>query len=186
MTEEPMSAVWIVLVAVAVVAVIAIVALRRREPKSGPEALSPPDGAGVRIGGGEGAAVRMQPSRAADEEARREAPPEPAAQAVEAAGAERDEPVASSVTASSATDLPSHVHTLLEDSGRMLGQLRATSEAGGKTPATAGTVEILEEGLEEIRALVKRKEWSQAREKGEALRAQLSLMLPSSPGKKAS
>lgn len=181
-----MSTVWIILAVVAVVAVIAIVALRRRKPKGGPEALSPPDRPGVRVGEGEGAAVRPEPARGAGEEAGREAPQEPAADAVEVAAAQRDEAAQSPGTGPSATDVRSHVRTLLEESEHMLGQLRASSEAGRKTHANAGTVEILEEGLEEVRALAKRKDWSEAREKGEALRAQLSLMLPSSPGKKAS
>lgn len=176
-----MSAVWIILAVVAVVGVIAVVArLRRRGPGRAPETPSAEttagDAAQEAVARGKGAAERAVGSSggAARELATAAtAPPEPVAPT-------RAEPVEE--------ELKSRVEALLEDSERMLGELRrAAADSGRKaSPAIAGSVEVLEEGLQEIRALAQRKQWSQAREKGEALRAQLSLMLPTSPGKKAS
>ncbi len=68
---------------------------------------------------------------------------------------------------------------MLEESDRLLGELRQL--AGGPEVAQAsldaGSVDLLGEALGEVRALADRKEWGQARDKGQALRAQLTMML---------
>ena len=76
-------------------------------------------------------------------------------------------------------ELRSQVQAMLEESDRLLGELRQL--AGGPEVAQAsldaGSVDLLGEALGEVRALADRKEWGQARDKGQALRAQLTMML---------
>ncbi len=69
----------------------------------------------------------------------------------------------------------------------MLGELKQ-AEAGtaSDTSASDEMVNIIEEGLHEVRSLADRKQWCQARDKGQALRAQLSLMLQSARREQAS
>jgi hypothetical protein len=72
------------------------------------------------------------------------------------------------------------VEMQLDESARLLDELRAAaSEAAEGSALNAETVEIMEEGLQEIRALAARKQWGQARDKGQALHAQLTLLLQS-------
>jgi hypothetical protein len=103
-------------------------------------------------------AVAAQPAEPVSGEAEGEA--EPAAKA----GATEEE-------------LRSQVEARLADSSRMLGELKDLASGGGDLGLSAGSVEIMEEGLEEVRALAVRREWSQAKDKCDALHAQLSLLL---------
>jgi hypothetical protein len=122
--------------------------------------------------------------------------PEPGAQVVtqeaepEAAGVD-EPPVVPERAAKpepTAKELRSRVEELLAESERMLSELRKAAEHDDAVAQRvgAGTVEIVEEGLQEVRSLAERKKWSQAKDKGEALHAQLSLMLHSARREKAS
>jgi hypothetical protein len=104
----------------------------------------------------------------------------------EGEGAEAAQPELKTVP--SDEELRSRVQTQLEDSERILGELRqAVSQADGVAePVSQDTLDIMEEGLQEVRVLAKRKDWSQAKDKGDALHAQLSLMLRSARREKAS
>ncbi len=89
-------------------------------------------------------------------------------------------PVAAPAKAVPAESLRSEVEAQLEESARLLGELReAASRAEEGSALGSGSVEIMEEGLEEIRALAERKQWGPARDKGKALHAQLTLLLQS-------
>jgi hypothetical protein len=84
-------------------------------------------------------------------------------------------------------ELRSRVESRLDDSSRMLGELKKLASGGGEELGlSAGSVEIMEEGLEEVQALAEREQWSQARDKCEALHAQLSLLLRSARREQAS
>jgi hypothetical protein len=87
-----------------------------------------------------------------------------------------------------AKELRSRVEQRLSESERMLAELRKAVEHDDEVAQQvgAGTMEIVEEGLQEVRSLAERKKWSQAKDKGEALHAQLSLMLQSTRREKAS
>ncbi len=181
-----------VLIIVAVAAVIAVAALlfmrgrgARREAvqEDRREAVAPETGApaAVKVPKPEEkrAVARETPSAPPAREepvAAVEAPvPEPAA-------AERPRP---QVTEAEIRD---QVRTQLEAAERMLGELReaAASKALEELGQSSGSVEIMAEGLQEVRALVERKQWSQAKNKGEALHAQLSLLLQSARRETAS
>lgn len=80
----------------------------------------------------------------------------------------------------------SQVETQLDESARLLEELRAAASGAEEgSPLNAESVEIMEEGLEEIRALAERKQWGQARDKGKALHAQLTLLLQSARREKS-
>ena len=168
-----MSEVLIIVAVVAVLAVIVtVVFLRRRRPaRAGggeePAAIEPPAGAGP----------------AAREEARGEAAVPTRATGEAVTGAAEAEAVAAEPAAKpvpSEGELRSRVESQLTDSERMLGELREAAAAEGGEPALdAGSLKIMVEGLEEVRALARRKQWSQARDKCGALHAQLSLLLRS-------
>lgn len=77
-------------------------------------------------------------------------------------------------------ELRARLQLQLADSERMLKELKeATSseEPDAEPNPLAGSVKIIEEGLSEVRSLAERKEWGHAKDKGEALHAQLALML---------
>ncbi len=76
-------------------------------------------------------------------------------------------------------ELRSRFETRLADSERMLNELREVVTEGGELPVDTGSVDIMAEGLKEVRSLAERKRWDQARDKGEALHAQLTLLLQS-------
>jgi hypothetical protein len=79
------------------------------------------------------------------------------------------------------------VEAQLDESARLLEELRdAASGAEEGSPVNAEAVEIMEEGLQEIRALAERKQWGPARDKGKALHAQLTLLLQSARREKPS
>lgn len=194
-----------VLVIVAVVAVIAIAAFfiirgRKRsaaEAADSSAALAQPPSEPAYVGEEKGRVEAMQPG-----------PPEPAAEVAapqreaatpaaepsvagpepfdEGEGAEAAEPALKAVP--SDEELRSRVQTQLEDSERILGELRQVVSHGDGVaePVPQDTLDIMEEGLQEVRVLAKRKDWSQAKDKGDALHAQLSLMLRSARREKAS
>lgn len=101
-------------------------------------------------------------------------------------GGEGAGPVEGGVEAPPSEDeLRARLEARLADSSRMLGELKAITSDGGEEPV-AGSVGIIEEGLEEVRALAERAEWGQARDKCEALHAQLSLLLQGARREQAS
>jgi ribonuclease E len=109
---------------------------------------------------------------------------EPAGLAVEAVepaeteAAAEDAPVAAPTEEAPAVSLRSQVEAQLEESARLLSELREAAAGTEEGSASAGgSVEIMEEGLDEIRALAERKQWGPARDKGKALHAQLTLLL---------
>lgn len=111
-------------------------------------------------------------------EAREDASPEAETDAVEepaaAAAAEPEKPRLSG------EEIRSRLETQLADSERMIEELKEATPGDEEVVEgsdLAGTVRIIEEGLEEVRSLAKREQWSQAKDKGEALHAQLALML---------
>jgi hypothetical protein len=96
------------------------------------------------------------------------------------------EPVEEPVTATpepakapppSEAELRTRVEANLSESGQMLEELREHASGAAAQPASSGTLEIMAEGLEEVRELAARKEWAQARDKADALHAQLKLLL---------
>jgi hypothetical protein len=125
-------------------------------------------------------------------EEKRRAPGATETPAPSAAPVELSEPVvAEKVVAKpelSAEELRARVQSSLDDSERLLGKLRAIADEAesGSRPVDAGMLEIMKEGLEEVRSLAQKKKWSQAKDKGEALHAQLSLMLGSARREPAS
>jgi hypothetical protein len=175
-----LSAVWIVVIVVAVVAVAAFIMTRRRQEglvggAESPSAAASPAQAGEAGETEEIPELRAQVVARAEESVAVEAAPAPAVEP----GPELEVTAPLPKPALSESELRSLVESHLEESERMLGRLREVS--GGETgqPAGAGSVEIMEEGLAEVRALAERKKWSQAKALGEALHAQLSLMLQS-------
>lgn len=188
-----MSPVWYLVVVIAVLAVAAVVFMLRRSTESSkPSAERPavkPPAAGDAPKRVEAAARAVQ-SKVVKEQRRAPAPAETPARS--AAPAEPSEPVvAEKVVAKpelSPEELRARVQSSLDDSERLLGKLQAIAdEAGsGSRPVDAGMLEIMKEGLEEVRSLAQKKKWSQAKDKGEALHAQLSLMLGSARREPAS
>jgi ElaB/YqjD/DUF883 family membrane-anchored ribosome-binding protein len=166
---------WIIVVVVAVV-LLAVLLVSRSRKAEGPPASEAPVG-----------------EAAGDEAKERAEVPEPGAEVVERA-AEAEAPVEAVVperaakAEPTAKELRSRVEERLAESERMLGELRKATEHDEAVAhrVGAGTVEIVEEGLQEVRSLAERKKWSQAKDKGEALHAQLSLMLQSARREKAS
>lgn len=126
-------------------------------------------------------------------EAEPEAPPEvspsaatrpaaapPAEEVVEERPAPKPELAEPAKPRLSEEELRSRLQLQLADSERMLKELKevTTSEEQGAEPSPlAGSVQIIEEGLSEVRSLAERNEWGHAKDKGEALHAQLALML---------
>lgn len=156
-----------VLVIVAVVAVVAIAAwaMTRRRP-------SPVETGVAEVGAVEPPAAVVEEERAAV----------PAAPEQEAAPEQVEEPVVEPVPVKaqpSEAELRARVEANLAESSQMLEELRERSgeAAGSAQPASSGTLEIMTEGLAEVRGLAEKKEWSQARDKADALHAQLKLLL---------
>jgi hypothetical protein len=199
--------IWVVVAAIAVVLFAAWMIMRRRsaavqarsetptavappgaEPAEEGEVAGPADAAiGERLAGK--GVVSGEETTPADRRKRVEAGAatvEPASPAVESAAALEAEPaVVETPVAAPAKEAPqaslrSQVEAQLEESARLLGELReSASGAEDGSTLSAGSVEIMEEGLEEIRALAARKQWGPARDKGKALHAQLTLLLQS-------
>ncbi len=168
---------WIIVVVVAVVLFAVFLLIRGRKTRVAPESEV----------GAEG--------REPEEEEETAEVPELRAQVVaraaesEAAAAEPVVPEPAPKPEPTAKELRSRVEErLAEKSERMLGELRKAADHDDAVAQRvgAGTMEIVEEGLQEVRSLAERKKWSQAKDKAEALHAQLSLMLQSARREKAS
>ncbi len=168
---------WIIVVVVAVVLFAVFLISRSRRTRVTPGSEVPADGsvAGEEEETAEVPELRAQVvARAAESEAAVAAEPVVAEQAA------KPEPTAK--------ELRARVEERLAESERILGELRKAAEHDDAVAQRvgAGTMEIVEEGLQEVRSLAERKKWSQAKDKGEALHAQLSLMLQSARREKAS
>ncbi len=162
-----MSAVWIIAVVAALIIAVGIFMYRRGSTGAGvtaqPPAVEPPS---TRERLSEPAPVETQPPVVAEVEAPK---PEALAEA---------EPVEAGP---SEDELRAHLETRLQESERMLAELR---EVVGGSDVVAqqigeGTLDVMGEGLEEVKTLAQRKKLSHAKDKGDALHAQLSLMLQS-------
>lgn len=178
-----MSVVWVIVAVVAVVLFAAFVyALRGR---AGAQEVTPGEvDDTAEVPELRAQVVAREAERAAAEEP--EAVAEPAADAAPAA--EVVPPKRPAKPEPSVAELRQRVEERLAESERMLGELRKAAEHDESVAqrAGAGMMEIMEEGLQEVRALAERKKWSQAKDKGEALRAQLSLMLQTARRERAS
>jgi hypothetical protein len=95
--------------------------------------------------------------------------------------AEAAEPEPVQIAQPTGAEIAERVRAQLDDSERMLGELTAAAEhaEGLAQQVDPGTLDIMKEGLQEVRTAIDRKDWSQAKDKGEALYAQLSMMLQS-------
>jgi hypothetical protein len=171
----------LVIVAVVAVVVIAVIVFSLRRKAAPAELPESP------------AAVTPTPAPEAPREPAPVAAPEPPARPpakappVDAAKAappptpaeEGAEPVEAEARPVDAAAVRAGVEAQLQDSERMLSELRqAAGQAEG--PAQQGalsTLDIVAEGLQEVRALLGKKDWNQARDKGQALHAQVSLLL---------
>jgi len=200
------NAVWIIGIVIAVIVVIAAVIMMRRpsdreETRAQPEPQRGAEEVAARTPG------RSEPQAEvveAPSDVRTPAPPTPAAAeeggedaspatapAAEEAVAPPDQEVAERPAEEPAPppqkprlsedEIRSRVESQIADSERMLEELKAAgaAEEGSEPSGPAGMMEIMQDGLKEVRTLLKRKEWHQARDKGEALHAQLALMLQS-------
>lgn len=168
---------WIIVVVVAVVLFAAFLLSRRRKVGATPES-----GASVEETAPGEVEKTAEVAELGAQVVAREVESEAAA-AIEAVVPER-----AAKPEPTAQELRSRVEERLAESERMLGELRKAAEHDDAVAnrVGAGTVEIVEEGLQEVRSLAERKKWSQAKDKGEALHAQLSLMLQSARREKAS
>ncbi len=184
-----MDTVLIIVAVAAVIAVAVLLFLRGRGARR--EAVQEERRAAVAPETGARAVV-TPPPREAKQAAARETPAAPAAKEEPVAVAK--EPAAEPAVVKkprpqvTEAEIRDQVQTQLEAAERMLGELReaAASKALDELGQSSGSVEIMAEGLQEVRALVERKQWSQAKNKGEALHAQLSLLLQSARRETAS
>ncbi|UCF18276.1 MAG: hypothetical protein JSU87_09945 [Gemmatimonadota bacterium] len=162
-----MSAIWIIAGVVALIIAAGVFLYRRGSARAGAtaerwEAEAPAITEGI----SEAEAVEARPPIAdALEVSEPEAAVEP--KAVEVGPSEEE--------------LGTHLEKCLQDSERMLAELR---EVAGRSEAVAqqvgeGTLDVMGEGLEEVRTLAQRRKLGHAKDKGDALHAQLSLMLQS-------
>ena len=164
------------LIIVAVVAVVAIVVflVKSRGRPSSAEVEERPAVA---------AAPEPEPAAPAREEPLAAAVvAEPAAEVVEVVAAEPAKPKPSE------GELKARVEASLGESKQMLDDLRQRSlEAEGMAQQIVpGTLEIMAEGLEEVEALAKKKQWSQAKDKADALEAQFRLLMQTASREKPS
>lgn len=188
-----------IIVIIAVIVVITVFVLsrrRKRSPVGAPEAraveAAPPGAVEVEreervveAPAGPGSELAETPAVAAG--AAGAAVEEGEAERAAAMPEEREVAAPAAKPEMSESELRARVKSQLEDSERMLGELRRLEVgAEGEAALDAGMVGIMEEGLQEVRALADRKQWSQARDKGQALHAQLSLMLRSARRERAS
>ncbi len=184
-----MNAVLIIVAVAAVIVVVALLIWRGRggKPEAGREdrrgeiraaAGAPP---AVEPRGGEARETVATPPRAASP-AKREAVHVAEPAVVEPSEVKPPRPKVSE------SEIRDQVRTRLEAAERMLSELQeaAAGRSVEELTQSSGSVEIMAEGLQEVRALVERKQWSQAKNKGEALHAQLSLLLQSARREAAS
>lgn len=195
----------VVVAVIVVIAVVAM--MRRGRPAASETAVrergrpaehAPPEGARTKERPADVETVAPEPPKevrapVAEPEVMPEAPPEvspsaatrpaaapPAEEVVEERPAPKPELAEPAKPRLSEEELRSRLQLQLADSERMLKELKevTTSEEQGAEPSPlAGSVQIIEEGLSEVRSLAERNEWGHAKDKGEALHAQLALML---------
>jgi hypothetical protein len=201
------NVVWVLLAVVAVIVVIALVAMMRRGRSGASETASRERGRPSGSPPAKEARAKERPAdvEAAAEPPREVKAPVPesgepreAAPAVSHPAASRPAPVPSAEEVAeerppakpepaepvkprlSEDEIRSRLQLQLADSERMLKELKEATtaqEEGAEPSPLVGSVQIIEEGLSEVRSLAERKEWSHAKDKGEALHAQLALML---------
>lgn len=161
------------LIIVAVVAVVAIVVffVKSRGRPSSAEIEERP-----------AVAAAPEPAPAREEPLAAAVVAEPAAEVVEEVPAEPAKPKPSE------GELKARVESSLGESKQMLDDLRQRSlEAEGMAQQIVpGTLEIMAEGLEEVEALAKKKQWSQAKDKADALEAQFRLLMQTASREKPS
>lgn len=164
----------------------AAVAPPRAEPAESSRAAEPAKAAVAPVEADAAVDLGEEPKPAASPERGRAAAATPevvgpvAGGEAESEAAAEEAPVAVPAKAIPTESLRSEVEGQLEESARLLGELREAALSAEEGSALgAGSVEIMEEGLEEIRALAERKQWGPARDKGKALHAQLTLLLQS-------
>lgn len=185
-----MSTIWLVGIVVAVVILAAVVVLRRRSVEAKSGEVPPQVEASEPVSVTERPEVAARPPRAERPEVKEPieeaAPPRAEVTPREVEAPQVAEPPARPKL--SGEELREQVTSRLADSERMLSELKEVSEAsaGVETQPSVSSVAIMEEGLQEIRGLADRKQWEQARDKGEALHAQLSLLLQSARREQAS
>jgi hypothetical protein len=124
--------------------------------------------------------IREVPPEVSPAAATGSAPVPSAEEVVEERSAPKPEPAEPVKPRLSEDEIRSRLQLQLADSERMLKELKeatAVQEEGAEPNPLAGSVQIIEEGLSEVRSLAERKEWGHAKDKGEALHAQLALML---------
>lgn len=187
-----MDTLWVILLVVAVVIVAGAFVLRRRggTERGGTEIETAEAGAGPAAEAAVGDRGRREARAVPEREEPMEAPEAPAPESA-ARGERAEAPVEGREEAEGAAkgveegepaearpgplELKERVEELLSDSERMLGELREVSDDEGERES----VGIMAEGLTEVRTLAEEEKWAQAKDKGEALRAQLSMMLQS-------
>jgi hypothetical protein len=164
----------VIIVAVVAVVIVAVVILRLRGSSGGAE--EPP-------------AIAEAPSEPRAARAREE--PEPAvspkaevaeAPAPEAELAPSPAPAEPAKPKPTEADVKARVESSLSDSNAMLQELKGhLPEAEGLAQQVGpGTLEIMEEGLAEVQGLADKRQWAQAKDKADALSAQLKLLLQTS------
>lgn len=185
-----MSEVLVIVAVVAVIAIAAVVIVRGRKSSATDVSESP---AAVAAPPVEPAVPpkHEEPTEAAPVVAESEAAREPrkTVEAVAAAEVEEveveapvevAEPEPEEVAQPSAEEISARVEAQLHDSERILGELAAAAEHGeGLAQQDLEALDIMKEGLQEVRTAVDKKDRSQAKDKGDALHAQLSLMVRS-------
>ncbi len=168
-----MNEALIIVAVVAVVAIVVFIAKSRGRPST----------AEVEERAAVAAAPQPQPAPA------REEPRAAAVTAAEPAPAVVEEvPAAPAKPKPSEGELRARVEASLGESKRMLDDLRqrAQESEGMAGQVGAGTLEIMAEGLEEVQALAKKKQWSQAKDKADALEAQFRLLMQTASREKSS
>lgn len=166
-----MTLVWFILAFALISGVVGMVLIfRRRAALRGEVGDAGPSSASETVEGARAGVEKAEEAEVAGAEAARRPAPSPAEEAI---------PVPPPKPQPTDAELRSQVKAMLEESDRLLGELQQLAGGGEDTPAAldAGSVDLLGEALGEVRALADRKEWGQARDKGQALRAQLTMML---------
>lgn len=193
--------VWVILAVILTALATAWIMMRRRyaamrTESAEPAAVAPPHDHPSEVEEASEPAVAAAGRAGAEESAaapeRRGRQVEAAAIAEEAEAEEEAEAVIEPTPVSAAeSEVPAvspraQVETQLDESARLLDELRAAASAAEEgSPLNTESVEIMEEGLQEIRVLAERKQWGQARDKGKALHAQLTLLLQSARREKS-
>ncbi len=194
-----MNAVLIILAVIAVVVIAAVFIVRARSAtgRAGADEESTEPTAAKVSAPEEAPAAPPEETRAAEAESVAEAeepetrgPTEVEARAegrmADAGEATPEVTVEPAKPAPSPEELRERVESRLTDSERMLQELRDAVSGAESPPVTLETVETMEEGLAEVHTLAEHKKWGQAKDKGEALHAQLSLLLQSARREQAS